>query len=158
VNAYAVLTNHVHLLVQVPECGLSEGMRDLLGGYAHWWNLEHGHYGHLFHNRFKAQPVLSDRHLLATARYIDLNPVRAGIVKRPEEWTWSSYRAHAGYEHPPRFLASRELLELFGPTPALARRAYRRFVSEGHVPVSDTGFRRPGPGAGASERRLIDGR
>ena len=52
VFGYCLMTNHAHLLVQVPEAGLSEGMRELLGEYACWWNCEHGHYGHLFRNRF----------------------------------------------------------------------------------------------------------
>ena len=142
VFGYCLMTNHVHLLVQVPDGGLSEGMRDLLGGYARWWNLEHGHYGHLFRNRFDHTPVRSDRHLIATARYIDLNPVRAKMFFNPHQWRWSSYRAHVGLEHPLPFLANSLFLELLGPTPDKARKAYRRFVREGHVPVSDTGFKR----------------
>lgn len=143
VYGYCLMTNHVHLLIQVPDGGLSEGMRELLGSYARWWNLEHGRYGHLFRNRFDAEAVISDRHLVATARYIDLNPIRAKMRNRPEQYPWSSYRAHVGLQHPLRFLANSRFLELFGSTPDTARKAYRRFVREGHVPVSDTGFEAP---------------
>ena len=143
VFGYCLMTNHAHLLVQVPEAGLSEGMRELLGKYACWWNSEHGHYGHLFRNRFTSSPVRSERHLISAARYVDLNPVRAGLHAHPGQWRWSSYRAHVGDEHPPPFLAQGAFLELLGPTPDRARRAYRRFVREGQVPVSDTGVKRP---------------
>jgi REP element-mobilizing transposase RayT len=143
VFAYCQMTNHFHLLVQVPEENLSAGMQELLGEYARFWNSRHGRSGHLFLNRFRCRPVRSERHLVSTARYIDLNPVRARIKPRPEQWRWSSYRALVGLDHAPPFLATSALLELFGPTPAKARLAYRRFVQEGlasggHVQVSDT--------------------
>jgi REP element-mobilizing transposase RayT len=143
VFAYCLMSNHFHLLVQVGAKGLSAGMQELLGEYARFWNSRHGHSGHLFANRFKARPVESDRHLAGTVRYVDLNPVRAGLTQRPEDWPWSSYRALVGLDHAPSFLAVSASLRLFGPTPSKAREAYRRFVldgpvSEGHVQVSDT--------------------
>jgi REP element-mobilizing transposase RayT len=139
VFGYCQMTNHFHLLIQVDEdARLSAGMQVLLGEYAKFWNSRHGHSGHLFRNRFGYEPIESESHLLETARYVELNPVRAGVKNRAELWPWSSYRAHAGLEHPPPFLATTALLELFGPTPAMARQAYRRFVQEGHVQVSDT--------------------
>jgi REP element-mobilizing transposase RayT len=143
VLAYCLMTNHFHLLVQVPEQNLSVGMQELLGEYARFWNSRHGRSGHLFLNRFSCKPVLSEQHLLGTARYIDLNPVRAKIKFRPEQWIWSSYRALVGLDHAPPFLATSALLELFGPTPAKARAAYKQFVQKGlvsgsHVQVSDT--------------------
>jgi REP element-mobilizing transposase RayT len=140
VYGYCLMTNHVHFLVQIAEDGLSAGMQELLGGYARWWNLEHGHYGHLFHNRFHATSVRSERHLIASARYVDLNPVRANVRRHPEQWPWSSYRAHVGLAHPARFLANNEFLELLGPTPNQAKKAYRRFVHEGRVLVSGHRF------------------
>ena len=148
VFAYCLMTNHFHLLVKVPEDGLSPGMQELLGGYARWWNGEHDHYGHLFRNRFDDTPVRVVRHLIATARYVELNPVRAKMHNRPEQWPWSSYRAHVGLDHPAPFLANTEFLKLLGPTPDKARKAYRRFVREGHVPVSDTRLKRGEPRRG----------
>ena len=137
---YVLMTTHAHMILQVPEGGLSPAMQLLLGGYAQWWNREHGHYGHLFRNRFESSPIESPRHLVAALRYVDLNPVRAGMHPRPEDWAYSSYRAHVGLEHPAGFLAQNEFLQLLGPTPDMARKAYERFVREGHDPVSDTGF------------------
>lgn len=137
VYGYCLMGNHLHLLVQVPELGLSEGMQRLLGGYSQWWNSKHEGFGHAFVNRFPSKPVHSDAHLRETARYIDLNPVRARLTPRAEQWAWSSYRAHIGLGPRPPFLANARFLELFGPTPERARKAYRRFVREGARPGSD---------------------
>jgi REP element-mobilizing transposase RayT len=83
-------------------------------------------------------------HLLVQVRdsnlSVDLNPVRARASFRPEQWRWSSYRAHIGLDHAPPFLALSAFLQLYGPTPARARAAYKRFVQEGQVLVSDTGI------------------
>ncbi len=138
VFGYCLMDNHVHLLVQVPEDGLSDGMRDLLGGYARWWNQKHGHSGHLFRARFWDKNQRDDWQLLSTACYIDLNPVRAKLADRPEKWVWSSYRAHAGIEHPLRLLANSEFMRRFGPTPDVARKAYTQFVDARRKTVSDT--------------------
>jgi putative transposase len=143
VFSYCQMTNHFHVLLQIADGGLSEGMQELLGKYSRYWNGEHGHTGHLFRNRFKGVEVVSDRQLIVNARYIDLNPVRPTMKFRPEQWQWSSYRAHLGLDHAPPFLATSEFLRMLGPTPQSARRAYRRFVhdglvSRGRVPVSDT--------------------
>jgi putative transposase len=139
VLGYCLMTTHTHLLVQVPDANLSPGMQELSGEYSRRWNRKHDHFGHLFQNRFPYRPVLSERHLVAAARYIDLNPVVVRLAFRPEQWEWSSYRAHVGLAHPPSFLALSAFLPLFGPTPAKARRAYKRFVQEGRALVSDTG-------------------
>jgi len=143
VFAYCLMTNHFHVLVQAGDSGLSAGMQELLGEYSRCWNSRHGRSGHLFSSRFRSEAVESERHLLAAARYVDLNPVRARAASRPDRWQWSSYRALVGLDHAPPFLAVSATLQLFGPTPAKARQAYTRFVWDGlvpsgHVQVSDT--------------------
>jgi putative transposase len=138
VYAHCLMTNHYHLVLQIPHGGLSAGMRLLNGGYSRVANRRHGSTGHLLQNRFFAGLLQDDAHLLETCRYVVLNPVRAGLCKGPEEWRWSSYRACAGLELPPAFLAVGELLRLFARRPGAAIRAYRDFVSAGHVLVSDT--------------------
>jgi REP element-mobilizing transposase RayT len=140
VLGYCLMDTHVHLLVQVPERGLSEGMQVLLSGYARWWNERQGHFGHVFLNRFGGRHVKSDSHFLAAARYIDLNPVAAKLTSLPEQWPWSSYRAHVGLEHPRRMLANADFLRFVGPTPDRARKAYARFVRDGLGAVSDAGL------------------
>ena len=130
-HSYCLMSNHFHLLIQLELGGLSAGMQLLNGSYARFSNRRHGNVGHLFRNRFWSQELTDDAHLLQAARYIVLNPVRAGICVRPEQWAWSSYRACAGLDFAPRFLADRRHLRLFGRKPSAARRAYCEFVRDG---------------------------
>jgi len=129
-GTYCLMSNHYHLLMRI-EQGLSDGMRELNGGFSSYTNARNGLEGHLFRNRFWCELMEDEAHYLQTARYIVLNPVRAGICATPEEWRWSSYRACAGLEFAPTFLAADELLRCFSDKPAAAREAYRGFVSEG---------------------------
>ena len=138
VLGYCLMENHTHLLVQLVDANLSPGMQELSSEYSRRWNRKHGHCGHLFRQRFTFRPVVSERHLIAAARYIDLNPVVVRTNFRPEQWVWSSYRAHVGLVHPPPFLDLSAFLPLFGRTPAAAHAAYKSYVEEGRALVSDT--------------------
>ena len=137
---YCLMGNHVHLLVISGSGGLSRFVQVLLTRFARWANRRHGSEGHVFENHFHATHVVGDSHLWSAASYVDLNPVEAGLVERPEEWRWSSYRAHVGIEAPPEFLANDVFLGYFGTTRSRAIDAYRQFVEEGLAAkaVSDT--------------------
>lgn len=135
---YVLMGNHFHFLVQIPYGGLSRGMQLLNTSYSIRTNRRYGRTGHLVRNRFYSTLIEDERHLLEAIRYIVLNPVRAGLCHRPEDWPWSSYRACAGAELAHPFMSVDSLLELFGTRPAEARSAFRDFVREGQVPVSDT--------------------
>jgi REP element-mobilizing transposase RayT len=124
------MTNHYHLVIETPECNLSDGMHWLLGRYAQWFNRRHRRRGHLFQERFKNILVERETYLLILSRYLALNPVKAGIVDRPEEYRWSSYRARAGYETAPDWLSAGTIEAMFDADPAKAREEYRRFVDE----------------------------
>jgi putative transposase len=137
VLAYCLMTNHYHLVVTAPHGGISHGMQALNGGYSRRTNSRYGRSRHLFQNRFSARAIARDAHLLEACRYVVLNPIRAKICERPEDWRWSSYAACAGLQLAPRFLAVDELLRLFGEHPREARRRYAAFVAEGHVQASD---------------------
>jgi REP element-mobilizing transposase RayT len=135
---YCLMGNHYHLLVRIPFGGLSRGMDVLNGGYARRTNVRYGRSGHVFGRRFQSTFVESEEQLLEASRYIVLNPVRASLCSRPEDWLWSSYRACAGLEHAPSFLVPEDLLCLFARKPEAARASYRRFVREGRLPVAAT--------------------
>ena len=145
VYAYCLMTNHYHLVLQIREGGLSQGMCELNGSYSRRTQRRYETTGHLLRNRFYAGQIEREGHLLEACRYLVLNPVRAGMCTYARQWTWSSYRASAGLDFPPRFLAATELLRLFGTRREAAGRAWREYVREGdvrrgRVPVPGTGF------------------
>ena len=86
--------NHYHFVLHTRQGNLSLLMRHINGVYTQAFNRRHQKVGHLFQGRFKAILVDRDTYLLEVCRYVDLNPVRARMVKKPEAWRWSSYRAH----------------------------------------------------------------
>jgi REP element-mobilizing transposase RayT len=131
VLAFCAMDTHVHLLIRVGTGDVSKAMQELIGGYSRWRNHRHRVRGNLFRSRFWSKQVRNDGQLLVTARYIELNPVAAGMRSSPEDWEWSSCRAHLGRAHPPRFLARAEFLRLFAPDPRRARVRYERFLREG---------------------------
>jgi putative transposase len=130
-QAYCLMSNHYHLVVEIQDGGLSDGMRELNGEFACFTNVRHGLRGHLFHNRFWSELIEEKGHMLEACRYVVLNPIRAKLCTAPEQWRWSSYRACLGLDFTPQFLAADSLLRLFGSSPAVARRAYREFVRDG---------------------------
>lgn len=132
VHAYCQMTNHYHLLVETVDGGLGRGMRHLNGVYAQSINARHALSGHLFQGRYHAVLVQKDSHLLELARYLILNPVRAGIVDRPEDWPWSSYHATAGTMHHGEWFDSTWLVDQFGASSISAVKSYRRFVRDGY--------------------------
>ena len=96
VHAWVLMTNHVHLLLTPQDSdSVSRCMQHLGRCYVRYFNYRHRRTGTLFEGRFRSSIVQSGQYLLACQRYIELNPVRAGIVIDPADYTWSSYRAHA---------------------------------------------------------------
>lgn len=91
---YCLLSNHVHLLLETPQANLSKLMQPFQTSYTLYFNRRHRHTGHVFEQRYKAFLVDRDNYLLQVSRYIHLNPVGAGIVERPQDYRWSSYKAY----------------------------------------------------------------
>ena len=122
-HAFVLMGNHYHLLVETPEPNVSRGMRQLNGIYTQRFNRRHGRSGHLFQGRFKGILVERDSHLLELARYVVLNPVRAGPVRAAKDWPWSSYEATAGIGREPEWLETAATLEHFGRSRARSQAA-----------------------------------
>lgn len=125
------MSNHYHLLVETPDGNLSKGMRQLNGAYTQRFNRTHERVGHVFQGRYKAILVQKETYLLELARYVVLNPVRARMVRAPEDWPWSSYRAMIGTLAAPDWLETRWIPGAFGQTEEQAVQGFACFVAEG---------------------------
>jgi REP element-mobilizing transposase RayT len=124
-HAYVLMDNHFHLLLETPHANLSKAMHHLNTSYANWFRFKYRLVGSVFQGRFKAILVEKDEYLQVLSAYIHLNPMRAGIIKRPEEFHYSSYRAYIGKVRIPEFLYGAEIMSAFSNNPE----TYRRFVS-----------------------------
>lgn len=105
-------------------------MKWLNGTYAAWYNRRHNKVGHLFGERYKGIHVQAEEYMRRLARYLILNPVRAGMAATPEEYLWSSYRATAGLDEAPEWLAIGEIVPYFGDASSWQAN-YVSFVAEG---------------------------
>ncbi|MEK6777678.1 MAG: transposase [bacterium] len=130
-HAYCLMTNHYHLLIETPDGNLSIGMRQLNGLYTQRFNKWHGKTGHIFQGRYKAILIQKDSHLLEVCRYVVLNPVRAKMVAKPEDYAFSSYLATAGRVKPHPCLTTDWVLSQFDGKRGEAGKGYRQFVSLG---------------------------
>ena len=129
VYAYCLMTNHVHLVVdpgRKPE-QLSLLLKRVAGRQTRYVNALEGRSGTLWEGRFKSSPIQRDAYLLACCRYVELNPVRAGLVASPREYPWSSYRGRAGWAEPGALDWDEGYLSL-GKTPQERVTHYRAWV------------------------------
>ncbi len=140
-HAYCLMGNHYHLLIRTPLPNLPEAMRHLDGVFTQRFNRRHGTDGAILRGRYRAILVQADRYLLHVSRYIHLNPVEAGLVRRPEHWPHSSFRAYLDPLEAPRWLETSAVLGCFGM--AGARGSYRRFVEIGVDPKTRAFYSRP---------------
>jgi len=130
-HAHCQMTNHYHLVVETPDANLSKGMRQLNGVYTQEFNRTHNRVGHVLQGRYQGILVEKEDYLLELARYVVLNPVRAGMVDSPGQWRWSGYRAMVGEEAAPEWLETHCILAAFGSDESEAITRYARFVAEG---------------------------
>jgi putative transposase len=133
VYAWALIPNHLHLLVRTGNRPIFASMRKILTGYVVRFNRRHQRRGHLFQNRYKSILCEKDPYLLELARYIHLNPVRAGIVKTMKElgrYPWTGHSAILGVLKR-EWQDTGEILRYFGGRRELAIRRYIAFVEKG---------------------------
>jgi putative transposase len=125
VHAYVFMTNHVHLLM-TPQTGggIGKVMQSVGRRYVQYFNFTYGRTGTLWEGRYKATLIDTERYLLTCYRYIELNPVRAGLVAAPGEYSWSSYGANALGRYDPLVTMHNQYLGL-GADPNTRQAAYR---------------------------------
>jgi putative transposase len=129
-HSYCLMANHYHVVIECSDTNLSAAMNWLNGVFAQYSNRRHGRTGHLLQGRFKSVLIGDDAYLRAANTYVLMNPVRAGIVEDPSEWSWSSYRATVGIEAPPHWLDLAWLTWVFGGrTLRDAQLNFKEFVS-----------------------------
>jgi len=131
IHAYCQMTNHYHLLIETPDGNLGQGMRQLNSVYSRYYNRRHGLVGHVLQGRYHAILVQKESYQLELARYIVLNPIRAGIAKKLGDWEWSSLQFMLGDRPSPSWMETSWLLNSFGADPVSARQAYLAFLLAG---------------------------
>jgi REP element-mobilizing transposase RayT len=146
--AYCLMPNHAHLLIERQDDKISRIMQGLLTGYSQYFNRKYKKIGHLFQARYKAILCQTDRYLGALVRYIHLNPVRAKMVRRAEDYEYSGHRAYIGRDRS-GLVDTEPVLRHFGVTKARAVETYQRFVAAGVGEPSQAEYYR------ASEGQLL---
>ncbi|KAB3534383.1 transposase [Alkaliphilus pronyensis] len=123
--AWCLMGNHVHLLIGEGKEELPQFIKRIGVSYVWYYNQKYKTIGHLFQDRCKSENVERDEHLLAVLRYIHQNPIKAGIVKSPDEWKWSSYRIYYGQKDLPEMLIEkRYILSFFSEDMTKAQRMF----------------------------------
>jgi putative transposase len=131
IHAYVLMPNHVHLLATpLDSIGLGRMMQWIGRYYVPYFNLKYERVGTLWQGRYKATVIDSERYFMSCSRYIELNPVRAGIVLLPEEYPWSSYAHHVGAKPDP-LITDHALYWALANTPFGREAAYRSLVEQG---------------------------
>lgn len=130
IYGYCLMSNHVHLLIDVNGADISSIMHSINFSYAQYFNKTHKRHGHLFQDRFKSKIITDDRYLFTVSAYIHNNPVDIEEYKEcPEEYEFSSLAIYLGLRYDPFDLVSTSfVLSLFGRNPKSARERYKRFV------------------------------
>ena len=137
IYAWALMSNHMHILVKSGPHGLSQFMRRLLTGYAITYNIRHTRHGHLFQNRYKSIVCDEDAYFKELVRYIHLNPLRAKMVKSMsalDRYPWCGHSAIMGRKRV-EWQEIDYVLSWFGKRKTIAMKAYRRYVKRNKSPV-----------------------
>ena len=138
VHAFALMTNHYHLIATPTDAGgLAAMMKAANGRYVRFFNKKYARIGTLWNGRYKAIPIQDESYWLTCLRYVELNPVRANIVTKPEAYRWSSYRAHA-FGDAPSWIAPHPVYDSLGSDAESRRRIYRELCKPALTPTEVT--------------------
>lgn len=129
IYAYTLMDNHIHLLIETGKVPLSKIMQGILQSYTQWYNGKYRIVGHLFQGRYKSILCNKGVYLLNLIRYIHLNPVRAGIVRDPADYNWSSHRVYLGLERS-KIVNTGFVLSQFSRSKQKSVKMYESFVLE----------------------------
>jgi putative transposase len=133
VYGWCLMGNHVHLLLQEGNEELGETMKRIGVSFAWFYNWKYKTTGHLFQDRYRSEKIENDEYLMGVVRYIHQNPVKAGMVKGPGEWKWSSYQGYYGNRCYPPFLLDKELiLEIFSKDKRIAVSKFKEYNEAGN--------------------------
>lgn len=140
--AYCVMTNHLHLILEVTEGTLAAGMKQINVRHACRFNARHRLRGHVYGGRYDARRLDTDAYLLAAFAYVANNPVEAGLCRSPVEWPWSSYAATVGLTEPMPWVDASRIVGYFGEPKEAAIARLRDYVEARHTVVmgSDPGL------------------
>ncbi|NMD42133.1 MAG: transposase [Firmicutes bacterium] len=129
---YCLMVTHLHLLINACSVEILSRMMKRLGiSYASWFNWKYERNGHLFQGRFRSECVEDDSYLLTAIRYIHKNPVKAGLVRRAEQYRWSSCRTYyGGKDYLPGLIDTELVLSLFDKKRSDAIERFRKFMKE----------------------------
>lgn len=130
IHSFVLMNNHYHFILETPKGNLLKVMHGINGGYTGYFNRKYKRSGHLFQGRYKGILVEKDAYLQQLSKYVHLNPVRAKIVERPEQFRWSSYTAYIGKEKEDKWVEYSWILSNFGKNRDAAKRKYREYVEE----------------------------
>jgi len=129
IHAFVLMTTHFHLIATpTSEEGLPRMMKALDGGYVRYYNRRQQRVGTLWNGRYRGLPIDDERYWLTCLRYVEQNPVRAGMVQTPNEYEWSSYAAHA-FGKWPSWLTPHVIYQSLGSSDGERQRAYRQLCA-----------------------------
>ena len=126
-HCFVLMTNHYHLLIETPKPNLNRVMHYINSSYTNYINIKRGRSGHLFRGRYKALLIDRDNYLVELSRYIHLNPVRAEIVEKPEDYSYSSYRNYI-HKELKDIVYCDLILEMISRNKGMAIKRYKDFV------------------------------
>jgi REP element-mobilizing transposase RayT len=153
--AYCLMPNHFHLLIERCDDSISRIMQRALTTYSQYHNRKYRKIGHLFQGRYKSILCQSDRYLGELVRYIHLNPVRAKMVKRPEDFSYSGHRAYLGLDKS-GLVDTGPVLRHFGATGKRAVQVYQQFVDAGIGYQSQEEYYRAAEGRVLGSEQFLD--